>query len=210
MKILMFAASFRKDSLNKKLIRYAHQHMPSGHELILKEFNEYMMPLYNGDLEVDSGIPDAAQKLIQDIADADAVIISSPEYNFGIPGTLKNAIDWTSRVSPVPWSGKQALLMGASPGMVGTNRGLWQIRQALEALSTFVYPDMLGLAQANKAFDDQDQLKDERMQTQLQKLLNRFTEYAEYNSKFKSSATLQPASVPKPPGTSEKTTGVAP
>jgi chromate reductase len=185
MKILMFAASLRKDSFNKKLIRYAHQHMPEGHELILKEFNEYMMPLYNGDLEVDSGIPDAAQKLIQDILDADSIIISSPEYNFGIPGTLKNAIDWTSRVNPVPWNGKQVLLMGASTGMVGTNRGLWQIRQALEALSTFVYPDMMGLALAAKAFDEHDQLKEERMQTQLQKLLNKFTEYADYASKFK-------------------------
>ena len=140
------------------------------------------MPLYDGDLEVESGIPDAAQKLIQDITKVDAVIISSPEYNFGIPGTLKNAIDWTSRVNPVPWNGKQVLLMGASPGMVGTNRGLWQVRQTLEALSTFVYPDMLGVALANKAFDEQDQLKDEGMQSKLQKLLNKFTVYAEHNS----------------------------
>lgn len=183
MKVLMFAASLRKDSLNKKLIRNAYQMMPSGHQLILKEFNEYAMPLYNGDLEMDSGIPDAAQKFIQDIAAVDAIIISSPEYNSGIPGTLKNAIDWSSRVSPVPWLGKQILLMGASPGMVGTNRGLWQVRQPLEYLGGFVYPEMLGVALANKAFDEKDQLKEERMHESLQKLLNKFVDYADYASK---------------------------
>ncbi|HEY8270720.1 MAG TPA: NAD(P)H-dependent oxidoreductase [Pseudobdellovibrionaceae bacterium] len=182
MKILMFAASFRKDSLNKKLIRNAHQMMPAGHELTLKEFNEYTMPLYHGDLETTSGIPDAAQKLIQDIAGADAVVISSPEYNAGIPGTLKNAIDWTSRVKPVPWQGKQILLMGASPGMIGTNRGLWQVRQPLEYLGGFVFPEMLGVALADKAFDEKDLLKEPRMHESLQKLLNKFVDYASYAS----------------------------
>lgn len=182
MKILMFAASFRKDSLNKKLIRNAHSMMPSGHEIELKEFNEYMMPLYHGDLETDSGIPDGAQKFIQDIAAADAIVISSPEYNSGIPGTLKNAIDWSSRVSPVPWVGKQVLIMGVSPGMVGTNRGMWQVRQPLEYLGAFVYPDMLGVAQANKAFDEHALLKDERMHGALEKLVKKFVDYADYVS----------------------------
>jgi NAD(P)H-dependent FMN reductase len=183
MKILMFAASFRKDSLNKKLIHNAFRMMPSGHALILKEFNEYVMPLYSGDLEMDSGIPDTAQKFIQDIATADAIVISSPEYNAGIPGTLKNAIDWTSRVNPVPWQNKQILIMGASPGMVGTNRGLWQLRQPLEYLGGFVFPEMLGVALANKAFDEKDQLKDERMHDTLKKLVNKFVDYADYASK---------------------------
>ncbi|MGZ3746476.1 MAG: NADPH-dependent FMN reductase [Pseudobdellovibrionaceae bacterium] len=182
MKILMFAASFRKDSLNKKLIRNAYQMMPPGHELILKEFEEYMMPLYHGDLEANSGIPDAAQRLIQDIAAANAIVISSPEYNAGIPGTLKNAIDWTSRIKPVPWEGKQILLMGASPGMVGTNRGLWQVRQPLEVLGGFVFPEMLGVALADKAFDEKDLLKEPRMHASLQKLLIKFVDYANYVS----------------------------
>lgn len=192
MKILMFAASFRKDSLNKKLIRNAYQMMPSGHELILKEFNEYVMPLYNGDLEMDSGIPDAAQKFIQDIAAADAIVISSPEYNSGIPGTLKNAIDWTSRVNPVPWQEKQILLMGASPGMIGTNRGLWQVRQPLEYLGGFVFPEMLGVALANKVFDEKDLLKDERMHETLQKLLGKFVDYADYASQRPQAGATKP------------------
>lgn len=188
MKVLMFAASLRRESLNKKLIRQAKELLPSGHEIILKEFNDYMMPLYNGDVEVDSGIPDGAQRFIQDIADVQAVIISSPEYNFGIPGTLKNAIDWSSRVNPTPWAGKQVFLMGASTGMVGTNRGLWQIRQPLEALSAFVYPDMFGLANANKAFDEKGALKDEKLFSQLKKLLGKFADYAEYASRFEPKA----------------------
>lgn len=182
MNILMFAASFRKDSLNKKLIRNALQMMPKGHNLILKEFNDYMMPLYNGDLEADSGIPDAAQKFIWDISRADAVIISSPEYNSGIPGTLKNAIDWSSRVAPTPWVNKQVLILGASPSMVGTNRGMWQVRQPLEYLGAFVYPDMLGVALANKAFDEAGFLSDARTHEALQKLLINFTAYANHAS----------------------------
>jgi NAD(P)H-dependent FMN reductase len=192
MKILMFAASFRKDSLNKKLIRNAYQMMPSGHELLLKEFNEYVMPLYSGDLEMDSGIPDAAQKFIQDIAAADAIVISSPEYNSGIPGTLKNAIDWTSRVSPVPWQGKQILIMGASPGMIGTNRGLWQVRQPLEYLGGFVFPEMLGVALANKVFDEKDLLKDELMHETLQKLLGKFVDYADHASQRPQTGATKP------------------
>lgn len=182
MKILLFAASFRRDSLNKKLIRNAARMMPAGHDLILKEFEEYMMPLYHGDLEANSGIPDAAQKFIQDIAAVDALVISSPEYNAGIPGTLKNAIDWTSRVKPVPWVGKQILLMGASPGMIGTNRGLWQVRQPLEYLGGFVFPEMLGVALADKAFDEKDLLKEPRMHDSLQKLLIKFADYANHAS----------------------------
>jgi len=205
MKILMFAASFRRDSLNKKLIRNAHKLVPSSHEVELKEFSEYMMPLYHGDLEMDSGIPDGALKFIKDIADADAIIISSPEYNSGIPGTLKNAIDWTSRVNPVPWLGKQVLIMGASPGMVGTNRGMWQVRQPLEYLGAFVYPEMLGVAQANKAFDDSGVLKEPRMQSSLEKLVTKFIDYADYVSRRPSAAETT-----TPPPTSPQATSSTP
>jgi chromate reductase len=183
MKILMFAASFRKDSLNKKLIRNARKLMPAGQEIMLKEFNEFHTPLYDGDIETTTGIPDGAKKLVELMNQVDAVIISTPEYNFGIPGTLKNTIDWTSRVKPNPWMGKQVLLMGASPGMVGTNRGLWQVRQALEANSAFVFPDMQGVAQADKAFNDQGELTEEKVKAPLQKLLAHFVEYAVHNSK---------------------------
>jgi chromate reductase len=184
MKILMFAASLRKDSLNKKLIRNAQKLLPMGHEVMLKEFNEFMVPLYDGDIESSTGVPEAAKKLSELITQVDAVIISSPEYNFGIPGTFKNLIDWTSRVKPTPWAGKQVFLMGASPGMVGTNRGLWQVRQALEANSAHVYPDMMGVAQADKAFNATEELTNEPIKAALQKQLAKFTAYAEYVSKM--------------------------
>jgi chromate reductase len=183
MKILMFAASFRKDSLNKKLIRSAKNLMPAGHEIMLKEFNDFMMPLYDGDIESTTGIPDGGKKLADLIAQVDAVIISSPEYNAGIPGTLKNAIDWTSRVKPVPWAGKQVFLMGATPGMIGTNRGLWQIRQSLETQSAFVFPDMMGVAMADKAFDANGELTEAHVKTMLPKVLAKFVDHAEYFSK---------------------------
>lgn len=181
----MFAASFRKDSLNKKLIRNAQKMMPAGQEVTLMEFNEFLMPLYDGDIEAATGIPAAAQKMVDAIAAADAVIIASPEYNAGIPGTLKNAIDWTSRAKPDPWTGKQVLLMGATPSMIGTNRGLWQIRQALETQGCFVFPEMLGMALADKAFNAEGELTEERIKAGLPKLLAKFTDYAAHQTKRK-------------------------
>jgi chromate reductase, NAD(P)H dehydrogenase (quinone) len=80
------------------------------------------------------------------------MIIASPEYNFSIRGTLKNAIDWISRIRPVPLRGKSALLGAASRGTIGGIRGLWQLRILLEGLGVHVYPDMFALETAEEAF----------------------------------------------------------
>lgn len=82
----------------------------------------------------------------------DAFVIVSPEYNSSMPGVLKNAIDWTSRHKPQPFNGRHALLLSASPSIVGGNRGLWALRIPLEHLGARVYPDMFSLAQAHEAF----------------------------------------------------------
>jgi NAD(P)H-dependent FMN reductase len=182
--LFMFAASLRQGSLNKKLIRNAAELLPPGHEIHLREFNDFQMPLYDGDIEVSSGLPEGALKLFDAVDKAGAVVISTPEYNFGIPGTLKNAIDWTSRKKPTSWQGKQVFLMGASPGMVGTNRGLWQVRQALEANGAFVYPEMMGVALADKVFDSQGKLADPKLRERLEALLKKFLRYAEHATKL--------------------------
>src|SRR4051812_28966438 len=99
MKILAFAASLRKDSYNRKLIAQAARILKAtaGVELDHADCREFEMPIYDGDVEDSTGIPTGGQELIRRVKRADAVVISTPEYNGGIPGTLKNAIDWASR-----------------------------------------------------------------------------------------------------------------
>lgn len=168
MKILMFAAALRKDSANKKLIRVVADLLQDLKcQIDLAEFSEFDMPLYNGDLQQSSGLPEGAKKFIQRFKDAGALIISSPEYNFSTPGTLKNLIDWVSRDSPNPFSRKQILLMSASPSLVGGNRGLWATRIPLEACGAFVFPEMFSLANAYQAFTEDGKLKDHNLLERL-------------------------------------------
>lgn len=167
MKLFLLAASLRKDSLNKKLIRLVEKLIPTEHELDVAEFEEFDMPLYNADIQNTTGLPENTQKFIERMKKSDGMIISSPEYNFSTPGTLKNLIDWVSRDQPMPWKGQQMLLMSASVSVVGGNRGLWHTRVALESCGTFVYPDMFSLATAQNAFDDKGELVDKKLQDRL-------------------------------------------
>lgn len=179
MKIFAFAASLRKDSLNKKLIRLASAlAKKQGAEVDLAQFNEFEMPLYNGDIETTTGIPSGATALAKRIEAAEGLIISSPEYNFSIPGTIKNAIDWLSRIKPVPLKGKWVLLLSASPSLVGGNRSLWNLRVPLECLGVFVYPDMFSLAKAHEAFDEKENLKDEKLKGRLETMVQSFLQSA--------------------------------
>ncbi|WP_413587503.1 NADPH-dependent FMN reductase [Bdellovibrio sp. HCB274] len=180
MKIFCFAPVLRKGSYNKKLIRIAKSFAEEfpGAEVELCEFNEFPMPLYDGDLETEKGIPDGVNKLAEKITGADAIIISSPEYNGSIPGPFKNAIDWLSRLKPVPLEGKQILLIGASISQFAAIKGNFHSRVPLHVLKAFVYPDYFGVAFAETAYDEQDQLKDQKQTERLKKLVHGFLQYA--------------------------------
>jgi len=180
MKIFLFAASLRKDSYNKKLIRIAADIVKTqpGCFVELSEFNDFPMPMYDGDLEASQGIPEGVLKLAQKINTADAVIIASPEYNGSIPGTFKNAIDWLSRINPVPLAKKQVCLIGASPGNFAAVRGNIHARVPFHVLGTYLYPDYFGLARAHEAFDDKGQFKDVKQTERLTALLSEFLRYA--------------------------------
>jgi NAD(P)H-dependent FMN reductase len=172
MKILAFAASLRTQSLNRKLIAIAAELARArGAEVDLADFHTFDMPLYDGDIEESSGLPPGAIELVKRIAACDGLIIASPEYNYSMPGTLKNAVDWVSRSLPVPLEGKSALLLSASPSVVGGNRGLWALRIPLEGLKAVVYPEMFSLATAHEAFDAQGRLKDASSQKRLEGLI---------------------------------------
>jgi chromate reductase, NAD(P)H dehydrogenase (quinone) len=118
MKILAFAASLRRGSLNRKLIAVAAEVARSaGAEVDLAEFREFELPIYDGDLDAGSGLPPGGLELKRRLDSADAVMIAAPEYNYSIAGPLKNAIDWVSRARPMPWRGKSIYLMSGAKAL---------------------------------------------------------------------------------------------
>lgn len=171
-KILGFSASTRKGSFNKKLLNItlnlADENKCKTEKIELLDFEA---PIYDGDIEDKKGVPQQIIELGKKISGCDALIISSPEYNFSVPGGLKNTIDWLSRTKPQPFNGKKILLLSASPSMVGGNRGLWSLRVPLEALGAFVYPEMFSLALCDQAFDGKAQLKDKKLSKTLGSVL---------------------------------------
>lgn len=178
MKYLVFAASLRKDSVNKKLVNLtANLLQKQGHELDRAEFSEFSMPLYNADIQEEQGFPQATLHFVERMQAAQAIIIASPEYNFSTPGTLKNLIDWVSRINPMPWEGKKILLLSASPSLVGGNRGLWATRVPLESCGAIVYPIMYSLSSAYEAFNNEGGLKDPALQSRLDNTLKRFSDF---------------------------------
>lgn len=175
MRILAFAASVRKESFNKKLIALAATHLRGlGHEVDLADFREFDMPLYDADLNATQGLPAGAASLVKRLNDNDVVVISSPEYNYSVPGTLKNAIDWVSRANPVPLKGKPILLLSASPAEAGGHRGLWQLRIPLEGCLAVVNPDMFSLSKAHEAFAADGQLANKALAARLGDTLQAF------------------------------------
>jgi chromate reductase len=162
---LVFPASLRRDSLNGRLAALAARtievHSGKVDSATLRDFD---CPSYDGDVQDAEGFPPGAEGLRRRLEGADAVVISSPEYNFSMPGVLKNVIDWVSRYRPQPFKGKHCLLMSASPSMAGGNRGLWALRQPLEHLGANVYPDMFSLAQAHQSFSADGRITDPQLQ----------------------------------------------
>jgi len=175
-RLLAFAASLRAGSFNRKLIALAiAAAREAGVEVDHADFHEFHMPIYDADLQAREGFPPGAQELARRVGAADGLLLSSPEYNFSLPGTIKNAIDWVSRMRPMPFRGKSCLLLSASSAQVGGVRGLWQLRIPLECLGVLVYPDMYTLPWADKAFDESGALREperhDRLKTMVQNYL---------------------------------------
>jgi NAD(P)H-dependent FMN reductase len=179
LRVLVFGASLREDSLNRKLaalaVRIAEQ---SGATVDHASMRDFDVPSYDGDGEKAHGFPPGAEELRRRLLESDAFIVSSPEYNSSMPGILKNLIDWTSRFRPQPFDGKHGLLLSASPSMVGGNRGLWALRIPLEHLGARIYPDMFSLAQAHRALV-QDDFADAALRARFEKNLQAFLSLAE-------------------------------
>jgi NAD(P)H-dependent FMN reductase len=177
--VLVFAASLRADSINRKLAtlaaRLAEQ---AGATVDYASMRDFDVPLYDGDIETKNGIPGGAQKLQRRLLESDAFILSSPEYNGSVPGTIKNLIDWASRFRPQPFDSRHGLLISASPSMAGGNRGLWALRVPLEHLGARIFPDMFSLAMAHQALVDGN-IADQALHARFQKTIEAFLALAE-------------------------------
>lgn len=179
MKLFMFAASLREESVNKKLIQLAARLVQTaGHTVDMAEFSEFDLPLYNADIQNKQGFPKNVAHFIERMHNANGTIIAVPEYNFSVSGAFKNLVDWVSRVTPMPWRDQRIQLLSASPALAGGNRGLWHARVPLEACGALVAPDMFSLASAYEAFDEQGGLKNPQLQQMLANMLNGFLQIA--------------------------------
>jgi chromate reductase, NAD(P)H dehydrogenase (quinone) len=157
--ILGIAGSLRRHSYNRGLIRAAAAMAPAGVTVRILELDD--VPLYNQDVE-DAGEPEAVVALKREIAVADALLIATPEYNHGIPGVLKNAIDWASRPRRTsPLLDKAVAVMGASPGRGETARAQAQLRDAFVFTGACVMPlPEVMVGEAASRFDDEGNLTD--------------------------------------------------
>jgi chromate reductase len=134
-RVLGISGSLRQASFNTALLRTAIDLAPPGVEIEVAEIRD--IPLYDEDLRA-KGLPDAVQRFRDQIAKADGLLVVTPEYNFSLPGVLKNAIDWASRPPNQPFAGKPLGIMGASSGMSGTMRAQYHLRQVAVFLDMHV------------------------------------------------------------------------
>lgn len=179
-RVLVFGASLRHDSLNGRLAALAARAVERhGGTVDHARFAEFECPFYDGDVERDAGIPEGARAFARRLREADAFIVASPEYNASMPGVLKNLIDWTSRLRPQPFNGRQGLLLSASPSMMGGNRGLWSLRVPLEHLGARIYPDMFSLAQAHEVLEDAGRIASDMLQKRFDDTIGCFMDLVE-------------------------------
>lgn len=174
-RLVGISGSLRKNSLNSALLRSAVPLVPDGTTLLLASIGA--VPLYNADLDVDGG-PAAVQDLRQQVGDADGLLIATPEYNYGIPGVLKNAIDWLSRPAfKSVLAGKPVAIIGASPSVVGTARAQAQLKQVLLGTLSelFPYPEVV-VGKAYERIRD-GQLTDDETRELLRTMLGRYIDW---------------------------------
>jgi len=167
--VLGIAGSLRKGSFNRAALRAAQQLAPPG--MSVEGFELDGIPAFNQDLERTP--PEAVAELKKRIRAADAILMVTPEYNYSVPGVLKNAIDWASRPhGDSAWKGKPVAIMGASAGMFGTARAQYHLRQMFVFLDMYAVnqPEVM-IAGAEQKFDAEGNLKDDKTKELIRRLL---------------------------------------
>jgi chromate reductase, NAD(P)H dehydrogenase (quinone) len=179
LRLVGIAGSLRTGSFNAALLRSAVNLIPEGAEIEVGSIRD--IPLYNGDVEASDGIPPPVQRLKEQIAAADGLLLVTPEYNNSIPGVFKNAIDWVSRpASDIPrvFGGKPVAVIGASPGGFGTilSQNAWlPVLRTLGANPWF--GGRLLVSRASSVFDEFGALRDAPVEERLREFLRGFTAF---------------------------------
>jgi chromate reductase, NAD(P)H dehydrogenase (quinone) len=192
MKVLAISGSLRRDSHNTKLQRAAQEILPPPAQLVIYDGLKDVPP-YDEDDDVDPA-PEPVRRLRDAIADADAVLIATPEYNASIPGQLKNALDWASR--PFPGNalhGKPVAVIGASTSMFGAAWAQAELRKVLGAIGARVLDRDLPISLAEEAFDAQFQLVDDEHRARLEEILGELLSEAYRNAALRGNAALAAA-----------------
>ena len=169
-KILGIAGSLRKTSYNRGALRAAQE--VAGPDATIEIFDLDGIPVFNQDNEKPA--PEPVTRFKTRIREADAILICTPEYNYSIPGVLKNAIDWASRpYGDSAWDGKPVAIMGASPGALGTARAQYHLRQCFVFLNmrALSRPEVM-IADASDKFDEQGNLIDQDTRDRIGKLVS--------------------------------------
>jgi len=166
---LGISGSLRKASFNTAALHAAVELLPEGMSLDIADIAQ--IPVYNEDVR-QAGFPPAVQRLREQITAADALLVASPEYNYSMPGVLKNAIDWASRPPDQPFNGKPIAIMGVTPSLWGTARAQYHLRQSCVFLNMFPVnkPEVL-VAQAQAKFDAELRLTDQATRDAIAQLL---------------------------------------
>ena len=183
-RILVFGGSLRTGSFSAKLAGLAAKELSLlDAEVSLISLGDYPLPIYDGDLEAQKGVPENAKKLRAMMNAQQGVYIATPEYNASVPPLLKNAIDWVSRSGaggPDPFKSRPFALGSTSNGRFGGYRALIALRQVLElGLSALVLPNQVAISGAAAAFDEAGGLKDENLAKLLRESLTRLIRVAE-------------------------------
>ena len=176
-KILAFAGSARRQSLNKKLLKIAAAGaQAAGAELTLIDLADFEMPIFNQDLESERGMPGKAVEFKKLMIAHDGLLIASPEYNGAFSPLLKNTLDWASRSESadeaplVAYRGKTAAILATSPGGLGGMRGLGMLRMLLGNLGVIVLPDQQAVPNGLKIFNDDGSMIDDKLEKRLRTL----------------------------------------
>ncbi len=180
-KLIGIAGSLRRHSYNRGLLRAAAESVPGGVTLQAASIDD--VPLYNGDIEQEQGIPAPVARLKDEIEAADGLLLVTPEYNNGIPGVFKNAIDWASR-PPADgvriFTGKPVALIGASPGGFGTVLSQSGWLPVLRTLGTQLWVEQrLLVSRAGDRFDQEGNLVDDGTRQQLAQFMAGFAQYVQ-------------------------------
>lgn len=179
-KVLAFAGSTRKDSYNKKLIRYAAKLAEEeGATVTVVDLKDYPMPFYDADEEQSRGMPRNAKRLRALMIDSDGIMIATPQYNASVPAVLKNALDWVSRgekggSSKEAFKGKRFALMSTSPSQKGGAKAVAHLKVVIEDCGGNVIDQQVSIGNAAKAFGPNGELLDQEAKDKLEKEINLF------------------------------------